>query len=261
MNLGLGGKRALIGGATSGLGRATALALAREGCGLVLWSSNQDRLDAAAEEVVAATGVRVSTVSADARNPETARQVAEASTRQGDIDIVLLNAGGPPPVEAVATSPAGWEAAFQMLAITPIMLATALLPGMRERGFGRILAVLSSGVDEAIPQLAYSNAGRSALAAWLKTVSFAVAQDGVTVNGLLPGRFDTPRVASLDAARAEVTGRSVAEVRGDSFQTIPTGRYGSPAEFAAFATMLSSPLSSYITGRMHAVDGGLLRSA
>jgi 3-oxoacyl-[acyl-carrier protein] reductase len=178
----------------------------------------------------------------------------------GDVDIVVLNAGGPPPVDPTATTPEGWSSALQMLTLTPIMLATSLLPGMRERRFGRVLAVLSSGVEEPIPNLAYSNAGRSALAAWLKTVSIEVAADGVTVNGVLPGRFDTPRVAALDRARAQSTGTSEADVRAASEQSIPAGRYGDPAEFGAFVAMLASTASGYITGRMHAADGGMLKS-
>jgi 3-oxoacyl-[acyl-carrier protein] reductase len=260
MNLGLEGKRAIVGGATSGLGRATAVALADEGCNLVLWSSSQDNLDETAHMLSTRSSVTVMTVSADAKKPETASRVAEAALRGGDVDIAVLNAGGPPPVDPTATTLEGWSSAFQMLTLTPIMLATALLPGMRERRFGRVLAVLSSGVEEPIPNLAYSNAGRAALAAWLKTVSTAVAADGVTVNGVLPGRFDTPRVAALDGARAQATGKSVSEVRAASEQSIPAGRYGDPAEFGAFVAMLASTASGYITGRMHAVDGGMLKS-
>jgi 3-oxoacyl-[acyl-carrier protein] reductase len=260
MNLGLQGKRAIVGGATSGLGRATAVALADEGCDLVLWSSSQENLDETAHMLSARTSVSVTTVSADAKQPEAAARVAEAALAGGHVDIVVLNAGGPPPVDPAATTPEGWSSALQMLALTPIMLATALLPGMRERRFGRVLAVLSSGVVEPIPNLAYSNAGRAALAAWLKTVSMAVAADGVTVNGVLPGRFDTPRVAALDRARAQTTGGSEAEVRLASEQSIPAGRYGDPAEFGAFVAMLASPAFGYVTGRMHAVDGGMLKS-
>ncbi|MDX6204266.1 MAG: 3-oxoacyl-[acyl-carrier protein] reductase [Frankiales bacterium] len=260
MNLGLDGKRAIVGGATSGLGRATAVALADEGCNLVLWSSSQEHLDETAHMLSSRTSVSVTTVSADAKKPDTASRVAEAALAGGDVDIVVLNAGGPPPVDPTATTPEGWSAALQMLTLTPIMLATALLPGMRERGFGRVLAVLSSGVVEPIPNLAYSNAGRSALAAWLKTVSVEVAADGVTVNGVLPGRFDTPRVAALDRARAQSTGTSEADVRAASEQSIPAGRYGDPAEFGAFVAMLASTASGYITGRMHAADGGMLKS-
>ncbi|MDQ1690870.1 MAG: 3-oxoacyl-[acyl-carrier protein] reductase [Pseudonocardiales bacterium] len=261
MNLQLLGKRALVGGATSGLGLATAQALAEEGCTLVLWSRDQARLDEVADGIRGATGTQVSTVVGDSADPDTAHIVATEAGRDGPIDIVILNGGGPPPVDPTATTGAGWESAMHTLAITPILLATELLPGMRSRGFGRIVAILSSGVAEPIPALAYSNAGRSALAAWLKTVSGAVAADGVTVNGVMPGRIDTPRVAALDLGRATSTGRPVEEIRTDSENSIPLGRYGTPAEFASFLVMLCSPVSGYVTGRLHAVDGGMIRSA
>jgi 3-oxoacyl-[acyl-carrier protein] reductase len=260
VNLQLLGKRALVGGATSGLGLATARALAAEGCPLVLWSRDQGRLDEVADGVRAASGTDVSTVACDSADPEAAQIVATAASRSGPIDIVVLNGGGPPPVDPTATTQVGWDSALHTLAITPILLATHLLAPMRSRGFGRIIAVLSSGVVEPIPALAYSNAGRSALAAWLKTVSGAVAADGVTVNGVMPGRIDTPRVATLDLGRATSTGRPVDDVRAESEKTIPVGRYGTPEEFAACVTMLCSPVSSYVTGRLHAVDGGMIRS-
>lgn len=260
MNLHLDGRRALVGGATSGLGRATALALADEGCDLVLWSSSQEHLDETAHMITTRSTVSVRTVVADARAPEAPAQVAQAALQAGVVDIVVLNAGGPPPVDPAETTLEGWTTALQMLTLTPILLASALLPGMRQRGFGRVLAVLSSGVVEPIPNLAYSNAGRAALAAWLKTVSSAVAAEGITVNGVLPGRFDTPRVGALDRARAGATGMSEADVRAASEQVIPARRYGDAAEFGAFMAMLASPVSSYINGRMHVVDGGMLKS-
>jgi 3-oxoacyl-[acyl-carrier protein] reductase len=260
MNLELNGKRALVGGATSGLGRATAEALAEEGCSLVLWSRDKLRLDEAARDISESTHVAVTTVACDAGEPDAAAMVAAQASKDGPIDIVILNGGGPPPVDSTATGAQGWQNAMQTLAITPILLATALLPSMRSRGFGRIVAVLSSGVVEPIPALAYSNAGRAALAAWLKTVSGQVAADGVTVNGVMPGRIDTPRVASLDLGRANATGKQVADIRAESQSAIPAGRYGTPAEFAAYLAMICSPVSSYVTGRLHAVDGGMIRS-
>lgn len=260
MNLELEGKRALVGGATSGLGRATAEALAREGCSLVLWSRDQSRLEEVAHGISEETQVAVSVVARDGADPGAAGAIADQALSGGQIDIVVLNGGGPPPVDATATTADGWHSAMQALTVTPIVLATALLPGMRDRGFGRIVSILSSGVVQPIPGLAYSNSCRAALAAWLKTVSAQVAVDGVTVNGVLPGRIDTPRVASLDVARATATGRDVEQVQAESQSSIPAGRYGTPAEFAAQVVMLCSPVSGYVTGRLHAVDGGMIRS-
>ncbi|NUS03507.1 MAG: SDR family oxidoreductase, partial [Nonomuraea sp.] len=239
MDLGLAGRRALVGGATSGLGRATAHVLAAEGAELLLWARDAGRLAETALELEQAHGRRPRIVAADAGDPDAASVVAEAATGLlGGVDVLVLNAGGPPPVAPDATTPEGWHAAFQLLAVTPIGLATALLPGMRERGFGRIVAILSSGVREPIPNLVYSNAGRSALNAWLKTIAREVAADGVTVNGVMPGRIATPRVASLDASAASREGTSVEEVRARSQAGIPLGRYGRPEEFGAVVAFL-----------------------
>jgi 3-oxoacyl-[acyl-carrier protein] reductase len=203
--------------------------------------------------------VEVATIAADAADPATARIVADgALAALGTVDILVLNAGGPPPVDPTATDAAGWARAFQLLATTPIELATLLLPGMRERRWGRVVAILSSGVRQPIPDLVYSNAGRGALMAWLKTTARAVAGDGVTVNGVLPGRLSTPRVDSLDGGRAEKTGRPIEEVRASQIATIPAGRYGRAEELGSYVAYLASEPAAYQTGTFAAVDGGLI---
>lgn len=259
MDLGLTGRTALIGGASSGLGRASAAALAAEGCRLAIWSRGTDGLSAAAAELRDRFGAEVTVLEGDAGEPGTgARIAAEARAALGVVDIVVLNAGGPPPVDPTRTDAAGWTRAFQLLAITPIELATALLPGMRERRWGRVVAILSSGVRQPIPDLVYSNAGRGALAAWLKTTARAVALDGVTVNGVLPGRIATPRIESLDRGRAERTGESVEAIRDQHIAATPAGRYGRPEELGSLVAYLSSERASYQTGTFTAVDGGLI---
>ncbi|WP_433607115.1 SDR family oxidoreductase [Dactylosporangium sp. CA-139114] len=252
---------AVVGGASSGLGAAIAHELARRGHDLLLWSRGQERLDLVAAELRARHGVAAHTLTADAGDPAAAQAVAEAALdRLGHVDVLVLNAGGPPPAPADATDADGWRAALQLLTVTPIDLATRLLPGMRERGHGRIVAVLSSGVREPLPDLSYSNGGRAALTAWLKTVGRLVAGDGVTVNGVVPGRIDTERVAALDAARARRTGTDAAAVRAAAMADIPAGRYGRPEEFAAVVGFLSSPEASYVTASLLSCDGGLMRS-
>ncbi len=258
MDLGLAGRTAVVGGATSGLGRASAEALAAEGCDLVLWSRRADALEAAAAELREKHGIEVATVAADAAAADAARIVAEAAAAFRPIDILVSNAGGPPTVDPTATDAEGWQRAFQLLAGTPIDLATRLLPDMRRRGWGRIVAILSSGIRQPIPELVYSNAGRSALAAWLKTTSRAVAAESVTINGVMPGRIATPRVHQLDVGRAEREGATEDEVRAAHIATIPSRRYGEPHELGALVAFLASERASYITGQLVAVDGGLI---
>ena len=176
----------------------------------------------------------------------------------GGIDILVLNAGGPPPADATETDAAGWARAFQLLATTPIELATLLLPGMRAQGWGRIVAILSSGVRQPIVDLVYSNARAWRAHGLVQDGRPDRRGDGVTVNGVLPGRLATPRVASLDAGRAEKTGRTVEEVVTGHMATIPAGRYGRPEELGSYVAWLASERASYQTGTFSAIDGGLI---
>lgn len=258
MDLGLRGRTAVVGGATSGLGRASAEVLAAEGCDLFLWSRSSERLEATADALRAAHDVRVEWIAADAADAQAAATVAGAALAFAPVDILVSNAGGPPPVDPTQTDPDAWRRTFQLLATTPIDLATRLLPGMRERRWGRIVAILSYGVRQPIGELVYSNAGRGALAAWMKTTSRTVAIDGVTINGVMPGRLNTPRIRELDSGRAALEGTAEEAVRAAYQAAIPAGRYGEPKELGALVGFLASDPASFITGQFVAVDGGLI---
>jgi 3-oxoacyl-[acyl-carrier protein] reductase len=260
MDLGLKGRTALVGGASAGLGRATAERLAAEGCKLALWSRGGDALERVADEIRQLHSVVVVTIAGDATDPATPAKVAwQAERSLGPIDIAILNAGGPIASDATKTDPDEWRRSFQLLALTPIELATALLPGMRKRGWGRIVSIMSSGIRQPIPELAYSNACRSALQAWLKTIAPQVVAEGVTVNGVIPGRIETARTAALDKARAQKERTTPEAVRAELEKGIPAGRYGKPDELAAYVAWLCSDLACYQTGTFVPIDGGMLR--
>jgi len=261
MDLGIAGRIAVVGGASSGLGRAAAMRLAGEGCDLLIWSRGADALAAAADEIRAATGRRVETAVADAGSAESASDIARrALDAFGRVDILVLNSGGPPSTDATSTDADAYRASFQLLAVTPITLATTLLPGMRERHWGRVIAIMSWGVREPIAGLVLSNTGRTALAAWMKTVSRVVASDGVTLNGVLPGRFATPRLLALDGMTAQRMGTSAEAVRAQARANVPAGRDGDPDELGSLVTFLASERAAYINGTFTAIDGGLLQS-
>ena len=259
MSRALAGHAALVGGGSRGLGYATAHALAAAGCDVALWSRDAARLAVAAERLSADCAVRVVTVVHDAADPSCAEAVVTAaSSGLGKIDIFVMNSGGPPVSDPTATSPATWRAAFQSVALAQIEIATALLPGMRRDRFGRLVALLSSGLRQPIPDLPYSNSCRAALALWMKSCVPVVAGDGVTINGILTGRIDTERARELDAARASRTGREERTVRSGREEEIPVGRYGRPEEIASLVSYLCSAQASYVTGALIPVDGGLV---
>jgi 3-oxoacyl-[acyl-carrier protein] reductase len=247
MDLGLTGKTALVLGASRGLGAACATQLAAEGADVIAVS----RRGAAPAEGMKALALDLSDAASVAAF---AAHLAEAP-----VDILVNNCGGPAAGPAKGQSRAAWQAAFEAMA-TPIFAITdAALPGMIERGWGRVVTIGSSGIAQPIPGLALSNGVRGAIAGWSKTLADEVAAQGVTVNMVLPGRIATDRVAEVDGVRAEKTGASLEAVQEASRKTIPAGRYGSPDEFGAVVTFLCSNQASYITGSMIRVDGGMIR--
>jgi 3-oxoacyl-[acyl-carrier protein] reductase len=256
MDLELKNRRALVTGASRGLGRAIALALAAEGAEVVAVARNLERLN----ELVAATRAGRGTIVAHACDLADASAIGALGAALERADILVLNTGGPPPGSAAGTADAVWIQQFEAMFLSAIRLTRLALPGMRQRGFGRILAVVSSGVIQPIPNLGISNALRSALVGWAKTLAGEVAGDGITVNCIAPGRIATDRVAELDQGRAKREGIDIGQVEKESRAGIPAGRYGDAAEFASVAAFLASPRASYMTGGVIRVDGGMIRS-
>ncbi|WP_248762044.1 SDR family oxidoreductase [Pseudarthrobacter sp. SSS035] len=269
MDLGIAGKTALVAASTGGLGLAIAKALAAEGVRVAIIGRRRDR----AKEIVAelhgvhghsayaSTGFDAVAIEADLTTPEGIVSAIEQSVADlGPIDILVLNGPGPKPGAAATLSSEDMAAAFDLLVKPHHALISHVLPGMRERRWGRILAVGSSGVAAPLPNLALSNTGRAALAGYLKTLAAEVALDAVTVNMLLPGRIATDRVAELDQAAAKRRGTTLEEIQLESRKTIPARRYGEPEEFGAAAAFLCSAPASYITGVALRCDGGLIRS-
>lgn len=256
MDLGMHGRTTLVCASTSGLGEGIARTLAAEGANVVVCGRRPERARAIAAELPSACGVSVDLT--DPQGPD----ALVAATRKvfGEIDVLVLNSGGPPPSTAVGIDTAAMLAALEPLLLAQMRLVSLVLPGMRERGWGRILGVGARGVVAPIPGLALSNVARAALGGYLKTLAAEVAADGVTVNVLLPGRIATARTAAVDASTAEREGVDVADVEARSMTTIPMGRYGDVAEFAAMAAFLCSSAASYVTGTATRCDGGQLPS-
>jgi 3-oxoacyl-[acyl-carrier protein] reductase len=255
MDLQIADRVALVCSSTAGLGLATARALAADGCRVVVTG----RRGEVARQVAGELGHGSFGVAVDLAQAGAADELADAVLAEtGRIDILVLNGPGPKPSAAADLDPEALHAAVALLADNQIGLVRRTLPAMRERGWGRVVAIGSSGVAAPLPNLAASNFGRAALAAYLKTLSAEVAADGVTVNMVLPGRIATDRVASLDAGAAERTGRSVEEVRRASEGGIPARRYGRPEEFGGVVAFLCGGPASYVTGTTLRCDGGLV---
>jgi 3-oxoacyl-[acyl-carrier protein] reductase len=259
MDLGLSGKRALVLSSSRGLGLGVAESLAREGAHVLMTARSADRLEAAAHRINAAGPGRASTFVGDLTG--NADAIHDAATEAlGGVDILVANTGGPPARTALTVRHEEWLPQFEAIVLPVLKIASLVLPGMRERRWGRIVTIASSGVVQPIPNLVISNALRSSLVGWSKTLASEVAKDGITVNLVLPGRINTDRLGELDAANAKAQGKSVEEVAETARAAIPAGRYGSVEEFADVVCFLASARASYITGSMTRVDGGAIRS-
>jgi 3-oxoacyl-[acyl-carrier protein] reductase len=260
MDLGLQGKVALVTAGSKGLGKAIALELAREGAEVAIASRGEEALQLAAAEIADETGRAPLYVVADMTSAEDIeRLVATVIERYGRVDILVNNTGGPPPGFFADFSDEQWQRAVDLLLLSSVRLIRAVLPGMRERGWGRIINSTSVAVKQPITNLLLSNAVRTAVIGLAKSLSNEVAAEGVTVNNLLPGSIYTDRIIQNNDSIAKRTGRTPEQVRAASEADIPMRRYGRVDEYAAAAAFLASDRASYITGVSLLVDGGVHR--
>lgn len=261
MELGIRGKVALVAASSKGLGRATAEELAAEGVSLVLCARGREALEAAAAEIGRRHGVEVLAVTADVgRRGEAARVAEQGLARFGRVDILFTNSGGPPPGRFESLTPADWDRAAALVLGSVVEFTAAVLPGMKERGWGRILNVTSIAAKQPVDNLMLSNSIRSAVTGFARTLANEVAPFGVTVNNLLPGFTATERMVELSEATAAREGISKEEALRRFTASVPMGRMAEPREFAALAAFLASDRASYITGQSMAVDGGWIRA-
>jgi len=261
MDFGLKGKVAMVAGASRGLGFAVARGLAREGAHVSMSSRDAAKIADAGKRIAAETYIDTLAVPVDVRSAESLSAWHHQTIEKwGGVDLLFVNAGGPPAGTVLSFDDAAWQGAFELLVLSAVRMVRLAVPSMKSRGGGAIVVSTSSAVREPIPNLALSNIVRSSVAAMSKTLANELAGDGIRVNHLLPGRIDTDRVKELDTMRGKASGTSADEVRASYSKVIPLGRYGAPEEFANAAVFLFSDAARYITGASLQVDGGLIKS-
>ena len=253
MDLGIRGKRALVCAASKGLGRGCAVALAEAGVDLVLNARGADALEATAADIRATYGVKVTAVAADITTEAGRAQVLAMAD---DIDILITNAGGPPPGLWSDWNREDFIRAIDANMLTPIALMQALMPAMMQRGWGRVVNITSQSVKAPIPQLGLSNTARTGLTGFVAGTARQVAGQGVTINNLLPGIHATDRADALDAGVVKAQGITLEAARRQRYAGIPAGRYGTAAEFGAAAAFLCSQHAGFIVGQNILLDGG-----
>ena len=259
MDLGLKERVALVAASSKGLGRATAVQLAREGADLTLCARGQAALDAARHEIEA-LGTNVLALPVDLTAPDAAQSLVDATLeRFGRLDILITNAGGPPPGGLMDLDEARWQAAFELTLLSAVRLCRAAIPALKQSPAGSILAITSITTKQPLPNLVLSNSVRLGLTGLVKSLADELGPFGVRVNAICPGWTRTDRVEQLLSDRARRNGSTVEAEAAQIASSIPLGRMASPAEFARVAAFLVSPAASYINGVSLLVDGGMYR--
>ena len=253
MDLGIKGKTALVCAASKGLGKGCAMSLAREGVNVVITARGKEALEATAEEIRKATGATVTALAGDITTPEGRAQALKACPQP---DILVTNAGGPPPGDFRDWSRDDWIKALDGNMLTPIELIKAVIDGMIERRFGRIVNITSGAVKMPIPELGMSNGARTGLTGFVAGLSRSVAKHNVTINNLLPGPFDTDRLRSNMVFNARKTGKTPEELAKSRMEANPAKRFGTMEEFGDACAFLCSAHAGYIVGQNLLLDGG-----
>lgn len=260
MDLGLKNKVAIVAAASKGMGKACAMGLAAEGARVSILARTEGNLREAAEEIRCETGAEILAIAADlGRAEEIATVVQRTVERLGGVDILVTNAGGPPPGGFDSLDDEQWMHAFEQTLLSAVRLIRSVLPHMRKRRWGRIINIQSTSVKQPIDGLLLSNAIRPGVVGLAKTLATELGRDNITINTVCPGRILTDRLKSFMAHRAKQAGKSFEEILETDQAAIPLGRIGTPEEFANMVVFLASEKASYVTGATIQVDGGLIR--
>lgn len=260
MELGLEGKVAAIGGASAGLGKAVAWSLAREGARVAICARGAERLDRTRRALERASGREVFAYTVDLSTEEGPREFIEATAHQfGGLDILVCNAGGPPPTTLANTSGDAWEQAINLSLLSTVRLVQAAIPQMKRQQWGRIICLTSVTVKSPLPGMILSNTARPGVVGFAKTVANEYAHHGITVNVICPGWMLTDRVQELAEDEAGVSEATVQDVMNRIVENIPTGRMGDPKELGDLVAFLASERAAYITGTAIQIDGGFVQ--